>query len=73
MPKEEKQYCEHCEQEWEESFFCKKCSNQNMGAELEEVPDPMWDGFGDEMTWKMVDQYSGDVCMNCCNCNLVVG
>jgi len=61
--------CDCCGEEFEESFFCEKCSNQYIGTELEEVPDIRWNGVGDGMVLKEVDQYSGMVCKNCCECN----
>jgi len=59
--------CDICGEEWEEDFFCKKCSNQ-IYYELEEVIDLFWDYDmrTDGYITEEVAHYSGDVCKNCC-------
>jgi len=37
--------CECCEQEWEDSFFCKICSNDSCWIEGEEIEDGSCWGF----------------------------
>ena len=69
MP-EKKITCDCCGEEWEESFFCKKCSHKFIGTKWEETPKVMWDGSGNDMEWEEVDQFTGDVCGNCCRCHL---
>ena len=63
--------CDCCSEEWEESFFCKKHSN-NVYYEMEEVPDIMWNGDSRTSGFVLeeVENYTGNVCFNCCNCNL---
>jgi hypothetical protein len=67
-----KKYCDCCGEEWEETFFCKKCSNKYVGTETVESPRLDWCGWPpqDEMEWVEEDVFSGDVCMNCCTCHM---
>lgn len=63
-------YCDCCEQEWEDEFFCDTCSHQIEG-DWEEVPDPLWSGEpGGEYTYDYVEHDVGDICFNCCTCHL---
>ena len=61
--------CDHCEQEWEIDFKCPKCSDKLITVEGF-TPKLDWSGspFEDEMEWGEEDEYTGDVCYNCCNC-----
>lgn len=64
--------CESCGEEWEESFFCEKCS---AGGEYEirEVPNLMWDGLpSEEYVWEEVFVENGNICLNCCNGHKVI-
>lgn len=67
-----KKTCEACGQEWEGDFFCKRCST---GGHIEVVqsPDIFWSGspFDDEYIEEEEWIENGDICLNCCNCNLI--
>ena len=67
----QKKRCDRCDEEWEESFFCTKHSNK-FYTDMEEVPDIRWSG--DSRTsgyiFEDVEHHTGNVCFNCCNCNL---
>jgi len=67
---EKQMTCDCCEQEWEESFFCKECSHKFIGTEWVETPRLDYYGVGNEMEWEQEDQFSGDICGNCCTCHL---
>lgn len=63
-------YCDCCEEEWEEGFFCKKCSGlHSFDGEMEEVPNIFWDGNpDDEYVLKEREPEHRDICLNCCGC-----
>jgi hypothetical protein len=63
-------YCDWCDEEWEETFFCKKCSNKYLGTDLVKTPKSIYYGVGEEMEMTEEDIFSGDVCFNCCRCHL---
>jgi hypothetical protein len=65
-----KKYCDHCNEEWEESFFCNKCSGKYQGTEVIESPKLIYYGCGNEMEFEEEYVFSGDVCYNCCTCHL---
>lgn len=48
--------CDCCGEDWEDSFFCEKCSRL---ATEERIGDEEWGG------------YHHDVCGNCCRCHLI--
>lgn len=61
--------CDCCGEEWEEEFFCEKCSGVHDHGETEMVPNIFWDGNpGDEYVIEDVEPMHEDICMNCCNC-----
>ena len=64
--------CDACGEEWEESFFCKKCSS---GGHYEEVESPniFWDGNPFESEYVMQEEWfpNGDICLNCCSCHYI--
>ncbi len=62
--------CDCCEEEWEDAFFCKKCSSKAVTM-TETVPDTMWD-YDDRTPEYIERDYTTtlDVCMNCCTCHL---
>ena len=66
---EKKMVCDACEQEWEESFFCKQCSGlQGFDGEMVEEPNSFWDGNpGDEYVWEEREPEYMIICLNCCN------
>ena len=61
--------CDCCDVEWEETFFCEKCSNK---MELIETVEPKldWQGWGDDFEEGEEEVSTGNVCMNCCDCHL---
>lgn len=62
--------CDACEETWEDSFFCKKCSSGGR-TEIVEKPNLMWDGDPkDEIVFGEEYIPNGNVCLNCCSCNL---
>ncbi len=63
--------CDNCGEEWEESFFCEKHSNV-IYTEMAEVPDIMWSGASRTSgnTTEEIEMNTGDLCFNCCNCNI---
>lgn len=74
MSTEKKLICDVCGEEWEEDFFCPKCSNQIYEEEVEVTRDelPDWDGdprYADYPVIVTELRCSGDVCYNCCNCH----
>ena len=53
-----KRTCTHCDEEWEDSFFCDKCSKPEF--------DEVLDGTGSLVSgW-----FPQDVCLNCCSCSV---
>ena len=66
---EKRKTCDACGEEWEESFFCARCSSK---GEFQTVmnPNPFWDGVpGEEYVEEEEWVFYGDVCMNCCGCH----
>lgn len=64
--------CDACEEVWEESFFCEKCSSGGH-EEIVEKPNTMWDGDPhDETIFEEEWVSNGNICMNCCRCNLII-
>ncbi len=57
--------CDCCEQEWEKSFFCNKCSGfETIDCE---VPNLMWGGWPPDEEMEMgTEDIWNDVCLNCC-------
>lgn len=58
--------CDCCDEEWEESFFCKVCSDT---PTLEEALTPLtefeWDYVGPDCEMREAEVYR-TVCLNCC-------
>ena len=67
-----RKYCDCCEEEWEQDFFCTKCSGvQHFDGEMVLEPNLFWDGSpNDEYTWQDRESEYMDVCRNCCRCNV---
>ena len=61
--------CDCCGNTWEDSFFCSACSNKYIGMREVEVPIIPWDGWGPDTEMGEEEEYSGDVCLNCCECH----
>jgi hypothetical protein len=64
----EKKFCDCCNEEHEETFFCEECSNEYIGT-TESPRLFFYSWLEDEMEWIEEDVFSGDVCMNCCTCH----
>ena len=63
--------CDACEEEWEESFFCEKCSRGGRHEEVE-APNMFWDGYpGEECVMEEEWIPNGDICLNCCTCHFI--
>ncbi len=63
--------CDICEQEWDESFFCKKCSSRLV---LEETLTPKLIYYGDGDEYEPDEDWvQYDVCCNCCTCSSLTG
>lgn len=62
--------CSCCSEEWEESFFCTKCSGlETFSAEFTLEPNPFWCGSpSDEYVMRERDPEYMDVCFNSCQC-----
>ncbi|MFW9872343.1 MAG: hypothetical protein ACFFG0_04510 [Candidatus Thorarchaeota archaeon] len=62
--------CNACEAEWEEDFFCDKCSSDSHYEEVE-IPNDCWDGsvHGEEFVLEEEWISNGDICLNCCICH----
>jgi len=61
--------CDSCGEQWEESFFCEKCS----GWHREEVESINFEylAYPDQETeFEMVDTHY-DICLNCCNGHVI--
>lgn len=69
---EKRMICDCCEQDFEKSYFCEKCSNKYIGIKMVETPKLIYD-YGNEMEWTEEDQFSGNICGNCCACHLKGG
>lgn len=54
--------CEQCGQQWEDEFFCKKCSEPYW--DVVEVPNTMWSGDPEMVLAE--EWYQFDICKNCC-------
>lgn len=62
--------CVCCQEEFEESFFCEKCSNRKELIERE-YPNPLWNGYSDDEYYTKEEwEEQGCTCMNCCTCHL---
>ena len=61
--------CDCCGEEWEDTFFCEKCSNK-MDVVEAMVPKLDWCGWGEDYEAGEEEINSGDVCFNCCVCHL---
>lgn len=60
--------CDCCDEDWEEAFFCKKCSGPDMVDDYEDDPLDYSDSPRQNL---VVREVWTNVCGNCCTCHLL--
>ena len=68
--KEKTKQCDSCEEVWEESFFCEKCSSEVIEAEEEFSNHDLFEPWEFEYDLPDIPEYTTlDICGNCCHCH----